>query len=129
MKKKMSKKNKKRIRLGIIIIVSVVAILFVARMALTKGSIENPTIDAFAQCLTDSGLIMYGTEWCGYCKKQKELFGDSFEFVNYIDCDKNGNTCTSEGIKGFPTWKINGENYPGVQSFENLGILSGCELK
>lgn len=109
--------------------VFILAVLFVAKIALTGGPVENPGLDSFAQCLTDSGLVMYGTEWCSYCKKQKELFGDSFRFVDYVDCDKDGESCTREGIKGFPTWKISGESYPGVKSFDVLGSLSGCELK
>jgi glutaredoxin len=38
---------------------------------------------------------MYGTERCGYCKKQKALLGDSFANVNYVDCDENPAACTA----------------------------------
>ena len=44
--------------------------------------------DGFAQCLTDAGATMYGTEWCHICKDQKELFGASFKNINFVDCDR-----------------------------------------
>lgn len=92
------------------------------------GSIIKSNSDSFAKCLTKNGAKMYGTEWCGFCKKQKELFGESFEYINYIDCDKNRQECIDEKIKGYPTWKINEESYSGVQSFEKLSQLTGCKF-
>ncbi len=83
--------------------------------------------DELAQCLTDNDVKMYGTEWCSYCKKQKELFGDSFELIDYIDCDKDPSACKAAGITGYPTWVIDGDNYAGVQPLERLARLSGCE--
>lgn len=94
----------------------------------TGKSIESGQYDVFAQCLTEAGLKMYGTDWCGYCKKQKELFGDSFQYIDYIDCDKNRQECLDAGVKGYPTWKINEQNYPGLQSLERLAELTECGL-
>ena len=71
---------------------------------------------------------MYGTEWCPHCKNQKELFGDSFKQVDYIDCDIRKSECAQAGIKGYPTWIISGEKYPGVQQLGRLATLSGCKL-
>jgi glutaredoxin len=86
---------------------------------------EN-NMDSFAQCLSKKGAVMYGTETCPYCVKQKNLFGDSFIYVNYIDCQKNPQECV--GLSGVPTWKINGKLYPGLKSLEQLSELSGCVL-
>ena len=57
---------------------------------------------------------MYGAEWCSHCKNQKKLFGNSFQYVNYVDCDKNSKECKEAGISGYPTWKVNGQNYSGT---------------
>ena len=84
--------------------------------------------DEFAKCITEAGATKYGTNWCTYCKQQKDLFGKSFKYVNYINCDYNKDECISNGVSGYPTWKINEENYPGVQSLERLSQLTGCEL-
>ena len=77
-------------------------------------------LDAFAQCLADKSVTMYGTEWCSHCKNQKKLFGSSFQYINYVDCDKNQQECSSAGVQGYPTWKINGQNYPGEQRRKSI---------
>jgi glutaredoxin len=84
--------------------------------------------DSFAQCLTEKGAAMYGTEWCSHCKNQKELFGNSFQYIYYADCDKRKQECVDAGIEGYPTWIINNESYSGEQSLEKLAALTGCEL-
>lgn len=62
--------------------------------------------DAFAKCLTEKGWVMYGAEWCGHCKVQKALFGDSFKYIKYIECPDNTQLCLDKEISGYPTWKI-----------------------
>ena len=118
---------KKSSRVLWIIAIIVLIIILVYALFKSKNS-EVWQYDAFAQCLTDSGVKMYGTEWCSHCKNQKKLFESSFEFINYIDCDKNKETCLIEGVQGYPTWKLNGESYTGEQSLEALANISGCKL-
>lgn len=60
--------------------------------------------NAFAQCLTDKGFVMYGAAWCSHCQAQKALFGDSFKNIKYVECPDNINFCLDKGIKGYPTW-------------------------
>ena len=85
--------------------------------------------DAFAQCLTEKGAVMYGTEWCSHCQNQKALFGSSFKYITFIDCDQSDFTCNQAGVKGYPTWIIDGKSYPGEQSFYKLASLTGCNLE
>jgi len=87
-----------------------------------KNSVQEK--NDFAKYLTERGIVMYGTEWCSHCKTQKKLFGNSFQYINYVDCDKNPEQCKDAGISGYPTWKINNQNYPGVQTLERLAELS-----
>ncbi|MBI2146731.1 hypothetical protein HYU22_05320 [Candidatus Woesearchaeota archaeon] len=59
--------------------------------------------DAFAQCLTENGVKMYGAYWCPHCLNQKEDFGKSWQYVNYIECSLPGNQgqteiCATAGI-------------------------------
>lgn len=84
--------------------------------------------DNFAKCLTENNATMYGTEWCSHCKAQKALFGSSFEYVNYIDCDREKNLCIQNGVTGYPTWIIKNQSYTGAQSLETLSKLTKCEL-
>src|SRR3989344_637280 len=65
-------------------------------------------VQALAECLRDSGATLYGTPWCGYCKKQKEAFGDSADLIPYVDCEAQPERCDSR-IKGYPTWILRSE--------------------
>ncbi|MDP2625254.1 MAG: protein disulfide isomerase family protein [Candidatus Peregrinibacteria bacterium] len=83
----------------------------------------------FAQCLTDEGLVMYGTDWCPYCQEQKGMFEEAFEFIEYVNCDFNQSTCTSKGITGYPAWFLNDRRWgDGVQNFYDFAEATGCEL-
>lgn len=105
-------------------------LLFVLVLSVVvNGCSSKPAVyNTFAQCLTDEGVTMYGTDWCSHCQNQKKAFGGSFELINYIDCDKQRDECILVGVKGYPTWEINGELYPGEQSLGRLASLAGCEL-
>lgn len=88
----------------------------------------EPDYTEFAQCLSDNGAVMYGTYWCSHCKAQKAEFGDAFSYVDYVECTENPDVCTEAGIRGYPSWIINGQKYEGVQPFERLGSLTQCPL-
>lgn len=80
-----------------------------------------------AQCLKDNGVTMYGTEWCGHCKNQKEMFGSAFTHVTYVDCDADRQACLDAGVRGFPTWAdADGNLFPGTQTAERLSEIGGC---
>ena len=109
----------------------VVIVLFMTACSNTpdsNGPVNNggDYAETLAKCLTDNGVKMYGAEWCGACKRQKQEFGDAFEYVDYVECPENQAACSEAGIKAYPTWIINGELQVGVQSFEELAALAGC---
>lgn len=88
--------------------------------------------DQLAKCLTEKGVKMYGAFWCAHCKAQKKAFGDSFKYINYIECSlPDGKTqtevCIQAGIKGYPTWEFSdGSRLDGQVSFEELASKSAC---
>ncbi len=95
----------------------------------TKVAEADPALQAFAQCLTDNGLAMYGTERCPHCQNQKKLFWKAFESINYVDCDANQQKCQVAGVTGYPTWVAgDGEKLVGEQTFESLGTKAGCQV-
>lgn len=66
---------------------------------------DNGQNTKLAECLTSKGVTMYGTNRCSHCQNQKELFGyDAFTKINFVDCDKEKNTCALAGVQGYPTW-------------------------
>lgn len=89
------------------------------------NSLENGPL---AKCLTEKGVKMYGTEWCPHCQNQKKAFGDAFQLINYIDCDERREECINAGVKGFPTWEVNGSLYSGEQPLPRLAALAECEM-
>ena len=104
------------------------SIMIMSLLVIAGCSTPAKVSDSFAQCLTEKGVIMYGTEWCPHCKNQKVMFGSAFQYVNYIDCDLHRDACIKAGVEGFPTWVINDDLYPGEQPIARLAALSGCEL-
>jgi glutaredoxin len=90
-------------------------------------STESPPHE-FAECLTDSGAVFYGTSWCSHCNAQKELFGDAVSEVEFVDCDLSRDLCSMAGVTAFPTWVINGEKHVGTQPLQTLSDLTGCSL-
>lgn len=108
--------------------------LFLGIVLLFLTACGSSPYDTFAQCLTDKNSTVYGAFWCPHCARQKELFGNSFEKVNYVECslpDKSGQTeaCISANITSYPTWEFsNGERVQGVQTLQQLAQKSSCTL-
>lgn len=90
--------------------------------------------DEFAQCLSDNGAKLYGTFWCPHCNEQKEAFGDSIQYVNYIECstpDGQGRTtvCVEANVESYPTWEFaDGSRVTGVVPLYQLSEKTGCPL-
>ncbi len=96
----------------------------------TETASESAEVQ-FARYLTDSGVQVFGAYWCPHSRNQKAKFGkEAFESIDYVECDPRGENsrpqlCQDEEIRGYPTWKINGQLYPGDRSLEELADLSG----
>ena len=92
--------------------------------------------DAFAQCLTDRQVKMYGAYWCPHCAEQKEMFGESFALAPYVECGVAGDrraeqqVCKDAGIQHFPTWQFppTGERVEAVIPLADLSTRTGCPL-
>ncbi len=82
----------------------------------------------FAECLAEKGVVMYGSDLCPHCNDQKEIFGEHFKHINYVNCEQERETCIAAGVTAYPTWVIEGIHYRGTKSIEKLAELSGCEL-
>lgn len=94
----------------------------------------SPSVDAFAKCLSEKEIKMYGAYWCPHCQAQKDLFGKSFERIEYVECslpERKGQTqfCRDLGIASYPTWEFSdGTRIEGEASFEELSEKTGCPL-
>ena len=90
--------------------------------------VEESELDKFARCLSSKGVKFYGSKYCGYCKKQKEIFRNAIIYIDYIECTKSENKEVCSKLRGVPAWDINGEIYYGLQSLDKLSQLSNCSL-
>ena len=123
--------KQKQIILAVVVVV-VLAVLIVGGVVAfknKKSNISSTKYDGFAQCLALKDFTMYGAAWCSHCKAQKEMFGDSFKYVKYVECPDNVEVCSAKGVEGYPTWITDkGEKLVGAQPLEKLAELSGCVL-
>ena len=79
-----------------------------------------------ALCLTQKGVIMYGTERCPHCQNQKKLFGDAFASIHYVDCDLSPTQCQAANITGYPTRVGMWINSPGQQALSEIAKTFAC---
>ncbi|HUA15488.1 MAG TPA: hypothetical protein VMG31_09330 [Verrucomicrobiae bacterium] len=95
---------------------------------------KNHKYDSFAQCLAAHQAKMYGLYWCPHCQEQKEMFGESFHYVPYVECAIKGSRemapeCKIAGAKLFPSWQFGMEPpKEGVLSLQALSDKTGCSL-
>lgn len=108
--------------IGVFAVICIAGFIGYSKMADAKS------VDEFAQCLKDKGIVIYGNNWCKHTQHQMNIFGPAFSRVNYVVCDENKGMCDQKKITITPTWEINGTMIQEVQSLESLSKLSGCEL-
>ncbi len=95
---------------------------------------DSSHLDAFAKCLADNHVTMYGSFLCPHCDDQKKPFGASFKYVPYVECTTPGTrelsfTCRIAQIQFTPTWVFSdGDRRTGVQSLQQLSAKTGCRL-
>jgi hypothetical protein len=95
---------------------------------------NNHRYDEFAKCLTSKQAKMYGAYWCPHCADQKEEFGASFRYVNYVECAIKGSSamtpaCKAAGVQHFPSWQFGqGPLVEAVFPLQELSDKTGCSL-
>ena len=104
-------------------IIVVIGVIVLAFYLLNKP--KNEVSAELAKCIGENSKI-YVQLGCSACKKQEELFGDSYKYLNKIDCWYERERCINEDISATPTWEINGQRYIGVRSIEQLKNMTGC---
>ncbi len=86
-------------------------------------------LDEFAQCLTSKWAIMYGSKTCPHCLKQKEMFGESFQYITYVECTQEAERCGNELKWSVPAWKFaDGTLVEWLQEFSVLATKTNCVL-
>jgi len=110
------------------VVVGLMVAMIIA-ILLSPGENANGKWDAFAKCITDRGATMYGSPSCAHCLNEKRAFGDSFRYIQYVDCSVDPEKCIAAKIDGYPTWIFgDGRRFEGEQGLKKLSEESGCPL-
>lgn len=133
-KNEISKENK--IIMGLAIIIAAAVIIFAIVNTKSTGTetyANTPgKYDAFAQCLAKAGATMYGASWCPHCQALKATFGNSFQYVKYVECPDNTQLCIDKGVQGYPTWIMGSTTidvgFDGDNTMKLLASSTGCVL-
>ncbi|MFA6022590.1 MAG: hypothetical protein WC781_00720 [Candidatus Pacearchaeota archaeon] len=125
---KLAKISKKKIMTFVAI-----AFVIVICIAYYLSFIEsNKNYEDIAKCLTSKNVTMYGSIFCSHCQEEKKTFGDSWKYVNYVECSMvnlpgENEFCISKKIEAYPTWEFpNGSRKVGFISPEELGKITNC---
>jgi len=93
------------------------------------GAQESSKSEAYAQCLKEKGLTMYGAYWCPHCKDQKERFGEYLnEYISYVECTQERKLCRKKGIQGYPTLLLNDGEEIQQGTLEEVAREAGCKI-
>jgi hypothetical protein len=112
------------------LIIGIIAVAVIVALAITF--LSPGKYDDLAKCLTKSGAKMYGASWCPHCQDQKEMFGKSFSYVDYVECstpDGMGQleVCKAANITSYPTWVFpDGTRHSGPITVDQLALKAGC---
>ncbi|NJK35299.1 MAG: Vitamin K epoxide reductase [Oscillatoriales cyanobacterium SM2_2_1] len=115
--------------IGVVVLTATVGVYAMQRQFLATN---ESFAGRLAQHLKVTESQMFGTFWCPHCRDQKQRFGGAAAQIPYVECDPRGENpqvqlCRSQGIEGYPTWKIKGNFYAGDRSLEELAQLSGYQ--
>lgn len=132
--KEINLKMGKLLLISTVIFVVVYGSSYMAHSGLRSSGPASQTVIDLAKHLTNTGSSMYGSYTCTHCKTQKLLFGDAFQYINYIECNPAGENskselCLEKGIDGYPTWEINESIHVGTKSLKELAKLTGFKPK
>ncbi len=89
---------------------------------------EVGDIPDLVSCLKEQEFVIYGANWCGYCKQVIDLFKDHNIDSIYVECTQEQELCQKENITGYPTIKIKGERYTGQRTLEAFALSANCSI-
>lgn len=91
---------------------------------------ETETINGLVQCLSDAGMVIYGSRTCPYCNQLVESLG-GYETAGliYVECSQERERCSQEMQTNYvPEIQINGVLYSGSRDPEALAETTGYQL-
>lgn len=95
----------------------------------TQPPYSTEELQSFVNCLDKSGVKIYGAEWCSHCQELVNRLG-GYDTVDpiYVECTENKQLCQEKGIQAYPTILINGSEYQGARTYQELSQATGCPV-
>ena len=89
-----------------------------------KDGIEN-----LVDCLKNKNFVIYGADWCPYCRDLVNLFG-GYEKAGpiYVECTEKQDFCREKNITAYPTILINDQPYKGERTLESFALETQCSF-
>ena len=123
--------RRKLLMTGFILIVLVIALyFFTSWFSKTTGfSVGENQLDNLINCLNEKGAVLYISDTCPDCEKQRELFGESYKNLDVFNCALDQDFCLLEkDLKAVPAWEIERTQHYGFLSLADLEDRSGCQI-
>ena len=111
-------------RKSIITIIILIAIVVFIIFLINNREDDHEDNETF-ECIAENSLL-FVKQGCPACASQKEILREHLEKFNITDCAIEPEKCNEFGIIRIPTWIIDGKNYVGVHSIEEIKELTGC---
>jgi len=104
----------------------IIVILILTFVIIYESNKKPAEIDEeLAKCI-GSKSVLYTKTGCPACKKQEDIFGENYKYLNNINCLIEIEKCLYANVEYIPTWIINNNKYVGVQTIDKLKGLTGC---
>ncbi len=91
---------------------------------------EGQAVDSFVQCLSEAGVMVYGSSTCPACASLVSSFG-GYEVIDpiYVECTEERDKCGQEMQTNYvPEIQISGQVYSGQRDLGSLAEATGCEI-
>lgn len=69
---------------------------------------------------------LYGMSWSSDTQSAQNIFATAGVPLSYVDCGKDAALCKEKGVIAYPTWNINGKNYLGAMTVQQLAQATSC---
>jgi hypothetical protein len=97
------------------------------------GAAAGAGYGTLAECVRDSGAVLYSASWCPVCKAQRKEFRGYANRIKTVECSVGGRkgkrtaACERMNIKSYPTWVFaDGSTAAGLLSARALAERTGC---
>ena len=93
----------------------------------TEDSGQKNNVENLVSCLKDKNFVIYGADWCPYCRDLVDLFGgyEKAESI-YVECTEKQKLCQEKNITSYPTILVNDQPYKGERKLESFALETQC---